>query len=185
MDEGTHGEQVARRGESMRLITAAVNANPYRRKWSLLLLAMAAWGGLPFLAAAQETGTQGPRLNVHPLVFSLVQGWLSDGESPVVTEINLDAVDASRNQFDPDEVKLEGEWTRSPGKDGSGFLRYRVLKFSPKGQRYTVEYQENGGGSLTLAAVIEVSVGTRKIGKKGDPKPIRILRVLSYQTKSQ
>ena len=166
-----------------RLITAAVSTRAFHWKWILLIFAIATWGGMPFLTATQEPGAPGRKLEVHPRVFSLVQGWLSDGESPVVTEINLDAVAASRNQFDPGEVKLESEWTRSPGQNGAGFLRYRVLKFSPQSLRYTVEYQENGGGSLTLAAVLEVSVEMREIEVDGHLKPTRVLRVWSYRAK--
>src|SRR4051794_2449930 len=110
----------------------------------LLLLAVTA-GGLVALSAGEKKG-ESPPLKVHPLVFGMVQGWLSDGESPMITEINLDAVAASRNQFDQDAVKQEDEWTSSPGSDGKGFMRYRVLE--SKGQHYKVEYQENGGGSL-------------------------------------
>ena len=78
-------------------------------------------------------------------------------------------------------MKTEDGWTRSPGSDGNGFLRYRVLE--SKGQRHTVEFQENGGGTLTIAALIEVAVEKREIRKEGKPTTIRVLRVLSYRTK--
>ena len=32
-------------------------------------------------------------LKIHPKVFSMIDCWISDSESPVVTEINLDAVE--------------------------------------------------------------------------------------------
>lgn len=132
-------------------------------------------------AAEKKPSSPASELKVHPLIFSMIQGLLSDGESPVVTEINLDAAAISTNQFDPDNVKTEDGWTRSPGPDGNGFLRYRVLE--SKGPRYTVEFQENGGGTLTLAAIIEVAVEKREIRKEGKPTAIRVLRVLSYRNK--
>lgn len=132
-------------------------------------------------AGEKKAAAPAPPLKVHPLVFSIIQGLLSDGDSPVVTEINLDVASTSRNQFDPDKVTKEDEWTRSPGTDANGFLRYRVLK--SKGQHYTVEYQENGGGTLTLAAIIEFSVEKREIRVEGKPTTIHVLRVLSYHTK--
>src|SRR5215216_2732788 len=103
-----------------------------------LLLLLAACGLVAASAAEKKSAPAGPELKVHPLIFSMVQGWLSDGESPMVTEINLDAAAASRNQFDHDAVKQEEEWTRCPGTDGAGFMRYRILK--ARGQHYTVEY---------------------------------------------
>jgi hypothetical protein len=155
-----------------------MNAHHPPRRISLLalLLAVLACGGLR--AGADD---KKPALKVHPKIFSMIQGWLSDGESPVVTEVNLDAVAGSRNQFDPESVKLEDGWTRCPGGDGAGFMRYRVLE--SKGPRFTVEYQDNGGGSLTTAAIFEVSVEKREIRKDGKPATIQVLRVLSYRAK--
>ena len=146
----------------------------------LLLLAVMACGLVAASAAEKKVEPPAPVLKVHPLIFSMVQGWLSDGDSPVVTEINLDAATTSRNQFDTDTVKKDNEWLRSPGPDGNGFMRYRVVE--SKGHRYTVEYQENGGGTLTTAALIECSVEKREIRKNGKPVTIRVLRVLSFQT---
>jgi hypothetical protein len=36
---------------------------------------------------------QSTPLKIHPKVFSMINCWISDSESPVVTEINLDAVE--------------------------------------------------------------------------------------------
>jgi hypothetical protein len=60
-------------------------------------------------------------------------------------------------------------------------MRYRVLE--SKDNHYKVEYQENGGGTLTTAAVIEFSVKKRNIGRDGKPVTIRVLRVSSYDQK--
>lgn len=144
----------------------------------LLILVTMICGGS---GSAAEKKSPAPALRVHPLVFSMVQGWLSDGESPVVTEINLDAVAVSRNQFASDAIKEEDGWLRCPDTGGSGFLRYRVLK--SEGTHYTVEYQENGGGSLTTAAIIAVVVEKRQIEVDGKPVAVRVLRVISYRTK--
>ena len=146
----------------------------------LLLIAVTACGLVAVSAGDKKAAPTAPPFKVHPLVFSMIQGLLSDGDSPVVTEVNLDVVDTSTNQFSHDDLKQEGEWTRTPGPDG-GFLRYRIME--SKGQRYKVEYQENGGGTFTLAAFIEFSVEKRDIRVEGKMKTVRVLRVLSYQTR--
>src|SRR6266478_7280529 len=46
------------------------------------------------LAAAQSSA-----LKIHPKVFNMINCWISDSESPVVTEINLDAVEKNGNEF--------------------------------------------------------------------------------------
>ena len=124
-----------------------------------------------------------PALRLHPKVFDMIDCWLSDSESPVVTEINLDAVEMNSNQFNMDEVKPDGEWLRAPTpkpEDG-GFMRYRVLGL--KGNRYTVQFQENGGGSLTTDSTVEFTIEKRGIEKDGKPATISVLRVMSYRSK--
>jgi hypothetical protein len=113
----------------------------------------------------------------HPMVFSMIESWISDVESPVVTEVNLDAVRRNRNQFDLDEVKQEGGWVvyREPEK---GFKRYRVIE--RKGNYYRVEYQDNGGGTLTTGSQIGFTLDKREILVDGKPKVINTLRVVSY-----
>src|SRR6266567_2737882 len=99
-----------------------------------------------------------------------------------VTEINLDAVEKNGNQFNTDDVKPDGEWTRSPTPESKeGFMRYRVLE--SKGNHYKVEYQENGGGTLTTASIIEFEIEKRNIRRDGKPVTIRVLRVSSYNQK--
>jgi hypothetical protein len=121
-------------------------------------------------------------LKIHPKVFNLIDCWISDSESPVVTEINLDAVEKNGNEFNDDGLKQDGEWMRCPMPDTNGFMRYRVLE--SKGNRYKVEYQENGGGTLTTAAIIEFAIEKREIQRDAKPATIRVLRVLSYALKS-
>ena len=111
----------------------------------------------------------------------MIDCWISDSERPVVTEINLDAVEKNGNQFNDDGLKQDSEWTRAPIPEANGFMRYRVLE--AKGDHYKVEYQENGGGTLTTSSTIEFSIGKRSIQRDGKPTSIRVLRVLSYQTK--
>jgi hypothetical protein len=125
-------------------------------------------------AAAQSSA-----LKIHPKVFSMINCWISDSESPVVTEVNLDAVDKNGNQFKPDDVKADGEWTRSPTPESKeGFMRYRVLE--SKGNHYKVEYQENGGGTLTTASIIGFEIEKRNIQRDGKPVTLRVLRVSSF-----
>ena len=63
----------------------------------------------------------------------------------------------------------------------NGFMRYRVLE--SKGNHYKVEYQENGGGTLTTASTIEFDIEKRNIQRDNKPVTIRVLRVLSYNQK--
>ena len=121
-------------------------------------------------------------LKIHPKVFNLIDCWISDSESPVVTEINLDAVDKNGNEFNDDGLKQEDEWMRCPMPDtNGGFMRYRVLE--SKGNHYKIEYQENGGGTLTTASLIEFAIEEREMQHDGKTGTIRVLRVLSHAAK--
>ena len=129
----------------------------------------------------KETGGAS-ELKLHPKIFNLIDCWVSDSESPVVTEINLDAVDKNGNEFNDDGLKQDGEWTRCPNPDSKdGFMRFRVLE--SKGNHYKVEYQENGGGSLTTSSIIEFTIDKRTIQRDGKSLSMRVLRVTSYQSK--
>src|SRR5262249_22827218 len=119
---------------------------------------------------------------IHPKVFSMIDSWISDSESPVVTEINLDAVEKNGNQFNEDGLKQDGEWLTYSVPDTGGFMRYRVLE--SKGSHYKVEYQKNGGGTLITASTIEFDIEKRKIHQRGSPITIRVLRVSSYNQKN-
>ena len=135
----------------------------------------------PITSDAKTAAAALPPLKLHPRIFNMIDFWISDSESPVVTEMNLDAVETNKNQFDMDDVKPDGEWTRIPTKDDGGFMRYRVLGL--KGNTYTVEYQENGGGSLTTDSKIEFAIDKRTIQRDGQPFTMRVLRVVSYKSK--
>jgi hypothetical protein len=128
-----------------------------------------------------EPAAETSALKIHPKVFNMIDCWLSDSESPVVTEINLDAVEANGNQFNQDGLKQDGEWLSYPTPDTGGFMRYRVL--DAKGNHYKVEYQDNGGGTLTTAATMEFDIDKRTIHRNGSPAIIRVLRVTSYNQK--
>lgn len=120
-------------------------------------------------------------LRIHPLVFSMFGSWISDSEYPVVTEISLDAVEKNGNQFDMDRVKQEEGWTMCRPAEGDGFMRYRVVE--SKANHYKVEYQENGGGTLTTSAFIGFSVEKRSVVTDGKPKMLRVLRLISYEVR--
>jgi len=128
-----------------------------------------------------KTASAPPPLKLHPKIFNMIECWISDSQSPVVTEINLDAVEMNGNQFDMDEVKPDREWTRVPTEEDGGFMRYRVLGL--KGNTYTVEYQKNGGGTLTTDSKIEFMIDKRTIQRDGEPLNMRVLRVVSYKSK--
>jgi hypothetical protein len=89
-----------------------------RMKFALLVLALELAG--PASVAAQVKGAW------HPMVFSMMESWISDVASPVVAEINLDAVQRNRNQFDYDAVKQEGAWVVYPVPEG-GFQVHRLV----------------------------------------------------------
>jgi len=99
----------------------------------------------------------------------------------VVTEINLGAVEKNGNEFDQDGLKQDGEWLRCPVRDTNGFMRYRVIE--SRGNHYKIEYQENGGGTLTTASIIEFDIEKRNILRDGKPVTMRVLRLLSYNQK--
>lgn len=151
-------------------------------KHKLALTAALALVGVACLGA-EDPKNLDPALapKIHPHVFSMIRGWDSDPESPVVTEINLDAVDRNRNQFAKDEVAQEHGWTVVREADGKAFKRYRVIE--GKDHRFKVEYQENGGGTLTTSTIIEFSVATRVIQGNGKPTTTRVIRVDSCTTK--
>jgi hypothetical protein len=138
----------------------------------------------PTNAAVAETssgGSSSAELKIHPKVFNMIDCWISDSESPVVTEINLNAVEKNGNQFNEDGLKQEGDWLVYSLPDTGGFMRYNVLE--ARGNHYKIEYQENGGGSLTTASTIEFDIDRRHIRHNGSPTTIRVLRVLSYTQK--
>jgi len=136
----------------------------------------------PINPNSPETKPSASALRIHPKVFNMIDCWISDSESPVVSEINLNAVELNRNQFDYDKAKPDGEWMRCPTPESKdGFMRYRVLE--SKGSHYKIEYQENGGGSLTTSSIIEFDIQKRNIQRDGKPATIRVLRVSSYSEK--
>lgn len=133
-------------------------------------------------ATPQDSGETTPAaLKIHPKVFNIIDSWASDPESPVATEINLNAVEKNGNQFNEDGLKQDGEWLVYPVPDTGGFMRYRVLE--AKGNHYKIEYQENGGGTLTTASTIEFDIEKRRIRQNGSPLTVRVLRVSSYSQK--
>lgn len=123
--------------------------------------------------AATATAAAPASLRVDPKVFGMMECWLSDTESPVVTEINLDAVAKNRNQFNT-PAAADG-WFVSKDTDG-GTRRYRVIE--TQGARHKIEYQENGGGSLTTSTVMEVEVADREIRRDGKTAHVRVLRLV-------
>ena len=78
--------------------------------------------------AATPAATQTSALKIHPKVFSMISCWISDSESPVVTEINLDAVEKDGNEFNQNGLKQGGNWLQFPVPDRNGFMRYRPLE---------------------------------------------------------
>ncbi len=135
----------------------------------------------PSTLTANAPAAEKSALKIHPKVFNMIDSWISDSESPVATEINLNAVEKNGNQFNEDGLKQDGEWLSYSSSDTGGFMRYRVLE--AKGNHYKIEYQENGGGTLTTASTIEFEIEKRHIRRNGSPMTIRVLRVTSYNQK--
>jgi hypothetical protein len=133
------------------------------------------------VAENSSTETSSAELKIHPKVFNMIDCWVSDSESPVVTEINLNAVEKNGNQFSEDGLKQDGDWLVYSLAETGGFMRYHVLE--AKGNHYKIEYQENGGGTLTTASTIEFDIDKRHLRHNGSPTTIRVLRVLSYSQK--
>ena len=68
------------------------------------------------------------------------------------------------------------QWRKTPAPHSNGFMRYRVLE--SKGNHFKVEYQENGGGTLTTASSIEFDTEKRNIQRDNKPVTIRVFRML-------
>lgn len=154
----------------------------YPMKQKLLLtFALLMTGCSSLRAEGGEAADAAPTFRVHPQVFCLIQGWIADTESPVITEINLDAVDKNRNQFSKTGIKQEGDWTVCREADAPGFRRYRVLE--QKGGHFKVEYQENDGGTLTTSSVIGFSLMKRELMRNGKSTSIEVIRVDDYTSK--
>src|SRR5262245_16739672 len=130
---------------------------------------------------ANAPAAEAAALKIHPKVFNMIDCWISDSESPVATEINLNAVEKNGNQFNEDGLKQDGDWLIYSSPDTGGFMRYRVLE--SKGNHYKIEYQGNGGGTLTTASTVEFDIDKRNIRRNGSPMTIRVLRVSSYTQK--
>ncbi len=108
----------------------------------------------------------------------IIANWVSDAN---MNDEKANAVEKNGNQFNEGGLKQDGEWLSYSLPDTGGFMRYRVLE--TKGNRYKIEYQENGGGTLTTAATIEFEIEKRHIRRNGSPMTIRVLRVSSYTQK--
>jgi hypothetical protein len=147
-------------------------------KPALLLLIMAVCLGItPAHGSDKKAEEASPTLTIHPKIFSYIEGWGTDEGKPLAMEINLDAVQRSANQFNPDEIRKEDEWIKA-GRDGEGIWGYRVLE--SKGHHYTVAY---AGGRSWLGAsdmTIEFEIDKRTMKVDGKLRTVRVLRVLSF-----
>lgn len=133
----------------------------------------------PLWGADQKT--EDP-VKFHPQVFSMILGWNSDYETPVATEMNLDAIEKNQNQFPQEEIKEDNGWIVFREGKAAEFKRYRLIEH--KVDHYRVEYQENSGGTFTSSSVLEFDLSTREIKIDGKTKTIRVLRMTSCNTKA-
>ena len=58
-------------------------------------------------------------------------------------------------------------------------MMFRVLENN--GNHYKVQYDENGGGSLTSSSTIEFTIDKRTIQRDGKPLAMRVLRVTGFK----
>ncbi len=139
-----------------------------------------------FAAFCASCAGNPPATPAHPAIppefFEKVCCWISDNEEPVMTEINLDAVERNRNEASGLRARSD-EWVGREKENNEGFSRYRFLP--DENGHHMVEYQENGGGTLTTSTRIGFSILTRTILKDGKPTPIRVLRVESIANVAQ
>jgi hypothetical protein len=59
--------------------------------------------------AAKPAVAQISALKIHPKVFSMINCWISDSESLVATEINLEAAEKNGNEFNQDGLTQDGQ----------------------------------------------------------------------------
>ena len=83
---------------------------------------------IPATAHAAEMSA----LKIHPKVFNMIECWISDLQSPFVTEINLDAVEKNENQFNEEGLKQDGDRLTYAAPDTDGFMRYHVIESKGK-----------------------------------------------------
>jgi hypothetical protein len=117
---------------------------------------------------------------LHPHVFAMVVCWPSDTGQPVVTEINLDAVEQNRNQFPQDKVKQRDSWFEYVPSEGGGFERYRLL--AADNGRFIAEFQQNSGGTLTSVFIVQFMITSRELQQSGRTDLCRVLRVLGCKS---
>jgi uncharacterized protein YecT (DUF1311 family) len=115
--------------------------------------------------------------HIHPKVFEMIQCWISDGNYPVLTEFNLEAL-YNHNQFDYDHLKIDKEWISYRDREGFS-LRYKFINQDKENNKYKVLFTNNGGGSMTEVWEIEYEINHREIIVKDKPEKIETLKVIS------
>lgn len=109
----------------------------------------------------------------------MITCWPSDTAKPVATEINLDAVEQNRNQFPQDKVQQRDSWFEYAPGNGGGFERYRIV--AADNGRFTAEFQQNSGGTLTSVSIVHFSIASRELRHRGRTDCCRVLRVLGCE----
>jgi hypothetical protein len=114
-------------------------------------------------------------------VFQMVLCWDSDMISPVLTEINLDAVYRNNDQFDFKRLEIvtesEGDSVYYRDQSERGYLSYRVLEEINGVTR--IKFFENGGGSWTSSETITYETKKRTVRIDGEKVEISVLSVLA------
>jgi len=130
---------------------------------------------------AEKPNAESAATPIHPKVFQMVLCWDSDMISPVLTEINLDAVYRNNDQFDFKRLEIvtesEGDSVYYRDQSERGYLSYRVLEEINGVTR--IKFYENGGGSGTSSETITYETKKRTVRIDGEKVEISVLSVLA------
>jgi uncharacterized protein YecT (DUF1311 family) len=116
---------------------------------------------------------------IHPKIFDMIQCWTIDGNYPVMTELNMDALH-NRNQFDYGDVKINSEWISFRDRYGVLF-RYKFINKDKDKKKYKVLFTHNSGASAAEAWEIEYEINNRKIMIDNKTEKIDTLKVISIK----
>lgn len=136
---------------------------------------------LSILALAAQTAER----PLHPQALHQITCWASDMTEPVITQFSLDAIEKNHNQFNYDQVVVDGEWVRWKGakNEGTESCDYKVAEVEPGLFRY--ELFVNGSGTLTIRTVIDARIVRKDILVDGKAATVRVFDVIAVDSRPQ
>ena len=114
---------------------------------------------------------------VHPKVFGIAEGWWSDG-GVIATEFDLENIENSPNQFPYDKIRRERG--RIIYFDESKHQSWYYTVKTAEGNRYSIVFSSNGGGSLTISYNVTFELAKRHIKVDGKDREERVMRILEF-----